>query len=345
MARTEAKTQASKSSNTRHDDELFGASRKQQLRNTLEKSRRALVNASILSPPPRGSLSQLASFGQTPTRSTAFTPLKNCGNTCFLNSVLQCLRAVCDRLGIAVPVADTCPVFRLLVVPLGAHDNFESRVRSLPLWRDLALGVQHDAHEALRLLLDKDHAIHSHCTSQACFARRMQDVCAVNVHTHLSFTRSACTWYCDPPPEPGLDISVAVKPANLQSLLADFQMPEFLAAQDDYTCTACGDLVQKTLQVQPVGRALLFHLKRFDSRGRKLDDIVTFPRELIFGTVRYEFAAVVEHQGRTLKAGHYVAHVQSRKLLCCNDDTVRETTWEGIASRQAYVLAYVRTEH
>ena len=106
-----------------------------------------------------------------------------------------------------------------------------------------------------------------------------------------------------------------------------------------------GDLVQKTLQVRPVGRALLLHLKRFDSGGRKLPDIVTFPRELMFGTVRYAFAAVVEHQGRTMRTGHYVAHVQSRKLLCCNDDTVRETTWERIASRQPYVLAYVRADH
>ena len=136
-----------------------------------------------------------------------------------------------------------------------------------------------------------------------------------------------------------------MRPAELQTLLADFQMPEFLAAQDDYTCAECGDLVQKEIQVQPVGRALLLHLKRFDNRGRKLGDIVTFPRELILGTVRYAFAAVIEHQGRTMRSGHYVAHVQSRKLLCCNDATVRETTWERIASQEAYVLAYVRVDH
>jgi ubiquitin C-terminal hydrolase len=135
-----------------------------------------------------------------------------------------------------------------------------------------------------------------------------------------------------------------VRPAELQTLLADFEMPEFLAAQDDYTCAVCGDLVQKTLQVQPVGQALLIHLKRFDSRGRRLGDDVTFPRELIVGTARYAFAAVVEHQGHTIREGHYVAHVQSRKLLCCNDATVTETTWERIASRQAYVLAYVRVD-
>ena len=74
-------------------------------------------------------------------------------------------------------------------------------------------------------------------------------------------------------------------------------------------------------------------------------DDVTFPHELIVGTARYAFAAVVEHQGRTQGEGHYVAHVQSRELLCCNDAQVTETTWVRIASRQAYVLAYVRVDH
>ena len=170
----------------------------------------------------------------------------------------------------------------------------------------------------------------------------MKDVCALNFHTHLSCTKQDCRWHSNPPPEPGLDISVAVQRAELQTLLTDFQLPEFLNAPDDYTCKQCGDLVQKTLDVQPVGQALLIHLKRFDSTGVKVVDDVTFPRELTVGTVRYAFAAVVEHQGRTKQKGHNVAHVQSREFLCCNDTTVTETTWERIASRQAYVLAYVR---
>ena len=132
--------------------------------------------------------------------------------------------------------------------------------------------------------------------------------------------------------------------AELQTLITDFQMPEFLAAHDDYKCAACDDLVQKTVDVQPVGQALLIHLKRFDSRGRKVVDDVTFPRELFVGTARYAFAAVVEHQGHTKRRGHYVAYVQSRKLLCCDDGNVTETTWEHIESRQAYVLAYVRVD-
>ncbi len=90
---------------------------------------------------------------------------------------------------------------------------------------------------------------------------------------------------------------------------------------------------------------MLLHLKRFDSRGEKLPDIVSFPRELMSGIVRYAFAAVVEHEGKTMRKGHYVAHVQSRKLFRCDDNTVTETTWERIASQEPYVLAYVRADH
>ena len=68
----------------------------------------------------------------------------------------------------------------------------------------------------------------------------------------------------------------------------------------------------------------------------------TFPHELVLGTARYVFAAAVEHVGATKREGHYIAHVHTRQLLCCNDSSVTETTWDCIASSQPYMLAYVR---
>ena len=106
--------------------------------------------------------------------------------------------------------------------------------------------------------------------------------------------------------------------------------------------------MQKTISVQPVGRALLLHLKRFafDATGRKRTDPVPFPRRLVFGTAQYEFSAMVEHLGATMRGGHYVAYVDSSgSLLHCNDaNPVSEVTWEHVAARQAYLLAYVRTD-
>ena len=165
---------------------------------------------------------------------------------------------------------------------------------------------------------------------------------------NLACTRPNCSWNFSPRSEPARDVSIEIRPGDLQTLFADFELPEFLAADDDYVCQACGDLVQKNIRVQPVGRAMLLHLKRFafEHAGRKRSDAVTFPRILQFGTARYEFSGMVEHQGPTMRGGHNVAYVNSSgSFLHCNDDApVREVSWEYIASQQAYLLAYVRAD-
>ena len=124
------------------------------------------------------------------------------------------------------------------------------------------------------------------------------------------------------------------------------EMLYFLNAENDYVCKRCAGLVQKTIQVRPLGRALLLHLKRFEFErtGRKCNDVVLFPRTLSVGTSRYEFTALVEHIGKTMHRGHYVAYVQSTHLWCCNDEDVVEVSWQTIEKKQAYLLAYVRAD-
>ena len=83
-------------------------------------------------------------------------------------------------------------------------------------------------------------------------------------------------------------------------------------------------------------------MKRFDNEGEKKMDHVTFPNDFTLGHVRYVFAAAIEHTGQTIGGGHYIAHVQAKELLRCDDETVTKTTWGRIAATQAYMLAYVR---
>ena len=174
----------------------------------------------------------------------------------------------------------------------------------------------------------------------------MTDLFAVQIQSSLACTEAHCSWHTHPPADPGSDVSMAIRPGILQTLLSDFEMPEFLAADDDYVCRACAGLVQKTLHVQPLGRALLLHLKRFefDLAGRKRRDVVPFPRTLAFGSAQYAFAALVEHIGPTLGAGHYVAYVDSGRLLRCDDTEISQSTWDEIETREAYLLAYIRTD-
>ena len=107
--------------------------------------------------------------------------------------------------------------------------------------------------------------MHSACTEQSCLARKLAKQFTVDVHSHVACTAATCTWNYSPPPEPGADVSMAVRLGDLLTFVADFEMPEFLTAHDDYVCQACGDLVQKNIRVQPRGRALLLH-RKFQSK-------------------------------------------------------------------------------
>ena len=91
----------------------------------------------------------------------------------------------------------------------------------------------------------------------------------------------------DPPAEAGRDVSIEIKSGDLQTLLSDFEVPDFPTAIDEYVCQACGDILQKTKRVQPVGRALLLHLKCFElvCTGHTRGDPVTLPRTVDFGSV------------------------------------------------------------
>ena len=103
--------------------------------------------------------------------------------------------------------------------------------------------------------------------------------------------------------------------------------------------------MQQTIHVQPLGRALLLHLKRYDyETQRKLNEPVFLDRVLTFGTARYEFTALIEHQGRSMQSGHYVAYVRSTNYWLCNDKDVVQVTWNDVEKRQAYLLAYVRVD-
>ena len=346
VAQARAMQLASQAASQHKGDAPFGASRAWKLREALARSRDP-ARASLLAPPPITNSALAASTGLSPPKLLELAPLPNYGNTCFLNSVLQCLRAVCNRVGLAVSNDSTCPLARLLTVPSDQRGEFRRRVLTCPLWKDLEIHRQHDAHEALRLLLDDAHAMHGKCTQHSCLARTLSEHFQVSFQNHLACTKPRCAWHSTPPAEPGCDVSIEIKPADLQTLLSDFEMPAFLASQDDYVCQACGDLVQKTISVQPVGRALLLHLKRFafHGDGRKRNDPVTFPRSLVFGSVRYDFSAMVEHIGDTGRAGHYIAHVNSSgSLWQCDDAIVTEVTWERVSDRQPYLIAYVRTD-
>ena len=217
-------------------------------------------------------------------------------------------------------------------------------VQALPLRTRFRFGEQCDAHEAARVLLDTDGAVHENCDPATCLAARFRDVFLVNLQNELLCTMPSCAFESRPPPDTTLDVALSVRPADLQDLLDQYQAEEFLTDDDDYKCQRCNGLVQKRLRVAPAGRAIMFQLKRFEfgqgrsGQGQKLHDKVSFPHFLPINGELFEFAAVITHAGQSANSGHYVACVNSGQLCVCDDARVYRTDWLHVAEQQAHML-------
>lgn len=94
--------------------------------------------------------------------------------------------------------------------------------------------------------------------------------------------------------------------------------------------------------VSPLPQNLIIQLDRFDwsssNGGIKNESEIQFEEELEIANQRYRLIAIVVHQGKTLKGGHYTALVcQDKKWWKCNDSVVSEIFLEDPAFKQGYL--------
>ncbi len=226
----------------------------------------------------------------------------NVGSTCFLNALVQTLRAVCLRLGLRIPNETSCPLASLLRRDELDEKEFKEMITARPLWDTFELRRLQDVQEAARVLLDVTHSLHAGCAPGACLARAFEDIFRVRLENELLCTEPGCDFTSRPRPDQALDIQLAVGPVDLQELSRAYEQEEFLHDEDAFACPTCGGLVQQRLRICPAGSAVMLHLKRFgfDLRGRKVRDHVPFPQVLPLNGQRFDFTSVVAHHGETI---------------------------------------------
>ena len=303
--------------------------------------------------------------------------LINFGNTCYLNSVMQCLLR-CEMLlrelkspkwlslesGFKRTVNN---FFEIMSKPrrnvVFAPQKLFDEVCSWDECSHYKLGQQQNSAELLRVFLKKLHheykpasnlfhgEIQTTTYCRTCNSKITTDEVfaplAINITEKLSRAR---------------DFLREKKTAtSVEELLQRFSEEEELD-MNRYDCTECGKLTNATRQMKfaVAPKILVIQLKRFQRflKGRKmatvkLEEIISFQDKLLLDSTmgnlsqktRYSLKGIIVHQGKTLSNGHYIAYVRDdNEWVELDDEVATYVTWKTVQRQQAYLLFFETVE-
>ncbi|XP_061702915.1 ubiquitin carboxyl-terminal hydrolase 36 [Syngnathoides biaculeatus] len=299
--------------------------------------------------------------------------LHNLGNTCFLNSTVQCLTytpplanyllgkehsRVCHQSGF-------CMICVMQNHIIQTFANTGNAIKPVSFIRDLKkiarhfrFGSQEDAHEFLRYTID---AMQKACLNgYPKLDRQTQATTLVHQifggylrsRVKCSICKSVSDTY-----DPYLDIAVEIRQAvNIVRALELFVKPDVLNGENAYMCAKCKKKVPATKRftVHRTSNVLTLSLKRFANfSGGKITKDVGYPECLDIrpymsqssgDPVMYGLYAVLVHSGYSCHAGHYYCYVKASngQWYQMNDSMVHSSNIKVVLNQQAYVLFYLR---
>lgn len=299
--------------------------------------------------------------------------LHNLGNTCFLNSTVQCLTYTPPLANylLSREHARSCPQgsFCMLCVMqnhlVQAFANSGNAIKPVSFIRDLRkiarhfrFGNQEDAHEFLRYTID---AMQKACLNgYAKLDRQTQATTLVHQifggylrsRVKCSVCKSVSDTY-----DPYLDVALEIRQAaNIVRALELFVKPDALSGENAYMCARCKKKVpaSKRFTIHRASNVLTLSLKRFANfSGGKITKDVGYPEFLNIRPymsqssgepVVYGLYAVLVHSGYSCHAGHYYCYVKasSGQWYQMNDSLVHSSNIQVVLNQQAYVLFYLR---
>ncbi|KAL4429747.1 hypothetical protein ABPG74_004384 [Tetrahymena malaccensis] len=300
--------------------------------------------------------------------------LANLGNTCFFNSVLQCLTYT-------PPLANyllsgehkkTCPrkesFCAICLLEQHTEQCFSSNRPGVIQPRKIIqnmryinkrfkLGRQDDSHELLRLLLESmqksaldfkpkvDQKIEEATPIYKMFAGKLKSQVECSVCNYRS--ENIETFY---------DLSLECK-ESVQKSLDFFFKKEKLEGNNKYRCSKCKKLVeaQKGYIMHQLPNVLTLQIKRFNNFMMKINTHTQFPAEIdISKYVQqankkpeiYDLYGVLIHIGGGLHFGHYYCFVKNSNDMwyCMNDSSVSQRSFQEVSKERPYLLFYVKRE-
>lgn len=301
--------------------------------------------------------------------------LQNLGNTCYLNSVLQCLTYTepfaaychsghhnnsCRAAGFCVMCALQNHVTNALQASgriLSPH-HIVRNLRSIS--RNFRTKRQEDAHEYMVNLLESMHkcCLPSGIPTESPSAYEKSLVHKIFGGRLRSQVKCTQCGFCSNKYDPFLDLSLELyKADSLIKALKHFTATEQLdGGEKQYQCQHCKVKVRasKQLTIHNAPYVLSIHLKRFSPINHgKIDKRVDFEPTLNLkpfvsdqqgADLKYTLYGVLVHDGCSTRSGHYYCFVRTSSGLWhrLDDNKVRPVGEKVVLSEKAYMLFYVR---
>ncbi|KAI5074420.1 hypothetical protein GOP47_0010381 [Adiantum capillus-veneris] len=306
--------------------------------------------------------------------------LTNLGNTCFMNSVLQCLtytapfanRILDSQHRLSCKVEEFCTMCAIenhVKVVLAASGRTVSPAflaRNLDqISRSFVPGQQQDAHEFLLFLLE---GMQEHCkTEGSCQSQRPETSLVSDIFMGQMKSQVKCKScsHCSDSVEPFLGLNLEIEDCNsIKEALSNFLAVEDLQEEEKVSCSHCKQAVSRSKQLSfsKSPQVLVVQLKRYKAseffptkieRDIKYEtslDLTPFVSQEGAGALiqesdwNYNLYAVLVHSGWSTSSGHYYCFVQTSPGMwhCMNDSLVSRVSERTVLHQEAYILFYIR---
>jgi ubiquitin carboxyl-terminal hydrolase 36/42 len=302
--------------------------------------------------------------------------LSNMGNTCFLNSVLQCLtytpplynHLIAEDHKASCQVQGFCSMCELQRLVMRLTNPTTASIRPIPIIQNLKVfakhlrfGKQEDAHEFLRYFIDslQKACLHGYPSKLDVHSKHTTVIHQIFGGYHRSQVKCLVCNKTSNTFDPLLDINLDIKGCSsiLQALSRSIKV-DSLDGDNKYACPFCKKMTRATkhLTIETLPNVLTIQLKRFEYNsifGGKISKVVTYPSALNMRPYMsetqgqdewYQLYGVLVHFGFSCHSGHYYCYVKNSNNIwySMNDSMVTQVSQNTATSQEAYLLFYVK---